>query len=86
MLDITDAVPMPQAKPKPQRQPRVKKVKVSDAIKNAARDYKEAYKAAYGTTPTLTFNGEWIRIEGMTGGVKLLRLKELTRQLKLRAE
>lgn len=82
--EIDAAVPMPVAAPKPVRKPRVKKIKVSDAIKRAAKEYKAEYFAVYGIKPVLTFDGTWVRIAGQSQGVKLKRLKEMTTQLKTR--
>lgn len=81
---VIDNVPAPQAKPKPVRKARVKKIKVSDALKKAAKEYKAEYLAVFGTKPTLTFDGTWVRITGQSQGIGLKRLKELTTQLKAR--
>lgn len=84
MTYAIESVPAPQAKPKPVRKPRAKKIKVSDAIKNAAKEYKAEYLAVYGIKPSLTFDGTWVRIAGQSQGVGLKRLKEMTTQLRAR--
>lgn len=85
MIDITNDVPMPVTKPKPERKPRKKKSRVTPALREAAKQYKHAYIAVYGLRPTLTFDGTWIRLQGMAQGVSLKRLKEMTTQLRNRA-
>lgn len=76
-------VPMPVKQTKPERKPRKPKlrIKVHAALRNAAREYKQAYRNVYGMLPELTYDGTWIRIAGQTEGIGLKRLKELTRQL-----
>lgn len=78
-----ESVPMPQVKPRPARKPRSKGPKVSDALRKAAQEYKREYFNAYGRRPVITYDGEWVRIDG-GAGIKLRRLKELTTQLKRR--
>lgn len=53
-------------------------------IKKAAREYKQAYLKLYGVNPALTYDGHWIRIRGVSEGVSLQRLKQMTAQLKHR--
>lgn len=60
------------------------KIKVSDALRNAAKAYKEAYKRLYHMEPRLMFDGVWVRLPGQTEGISLKRLKELTTQLNRR--
>lgn len=67
--------------------PRAKKVKaMPDNVRNAYNEYAEAYKKAYGVSPTgVTYNKQTNYIYvGNSAGVTLSRLKELTRQLKWR--
>lgn len=61
------------------------KIKVSDALRNAAKAYKAAYKHVYHMEPRLTFDGTWVRLPGQKEGISLKRLKELTTQLRARA-
>lgn len=70
--------------PMPKR--RKARPRVPQALRDAAQDYKDAYKAAYGVKPELTWDGKWIRIKGQAQGVSLRRLKELTTQLRARAD
>lgn len=68
--------------------PRVKKArKCPDSVHAAFKAYSEAYKKVFGITPdNFTYDKatKFIRI-GNSGGVSLMRLKEMTRQLELRA-
>lgn len=79
-------VAAPVREPKPAKQARKPKakIKVSEALRNAAKAYKTAYKAAYHMSPTLTFDGTWVRLPGQKEGISLKRLKEMTTQLKAR--
>lgn len=79
-------IPMP-GRNKPTKVKKVKPTKgpkVADALRNAAEDYKAAYKAVYGMAPRLTWDGKWIRLAGEAQGMSLMRLKERTAQLRNR--
>lgn len=71
--------PIPKANKRKERRGRLA------SLYSAAKEYKQAYKAVYGVLPELTWDGKWVRIKGQPQGVNAKRLKELTRQLKLRA-
>lgn len=79
-----ESVPMPGRPAKPKKQKKVGAVKVTDRIKKAAKEYKEAYRDLYGLNPRLTFDGKWIRLAGEPQGMSLERLKERTKQLRNR--
>lgn len=53
-------------------------------LRSKAKDYKSAYRALYGLVPVVTYDGKWIRLQGVAGGVSPKRLDELTRQLRAR--
>lgn len=59
--------------------------KVTPALRALVKEYKKVYTAVYGIRPTMTFDGTWIRIQGMTAGVTPKRLKEMLNQLRYRA-
>lgn len=59
-----------------------KKIK---GLRDRAKAYKTAYRAVYGLVPRVTYDGKWIRLEGVAQGVSPKRLDELTRQLRARA-
>ena len=81
-----ESVPMPVKQTRPERKPRTNKpkIKVPESLRNAADDYKDAYRSLYGMKPTLTYDGTWVRLTGHTEGITMKRLKELTRQLRNR--
>jgi hypothetical protein len=64
-----------------------KQRKCPPAVNLAFESYSKAYKLVYGVSPTgFTYDKatQFIHV-GNSAGVSLMRLKELTRQLKLRA-
>lgn len=65
---------------------RKSKPRVSPALRQAANEYKDAYKTVYNVKPELTWDGKWVRIKGQAQGISLRRLKELTTQLRARAD
>jgi hypothetical protein len=74
---IAEHIAMPKA--------RKKKPRISESLRNAAKAYKQAYIAVYNMRPSMTFDGTWIRLAGTREGISIRRLKELTTQLKNRA-
>lgn len=84
---IEGVYPLPVRTPAPAlvRKPRAPKgVKVSGSLKKAAREYKQAYREVYTINPKLTYDGKWVRLQGVAEGVSTKRLRELTAQLKNR--
>ena len=64
---------------------REKKVPVQKPVAQAVHNYREAYRKVYGVLPEVKFDGQWYRIKGQVAGVKLNRLKEMTKQLEYRS-
>lgn len=72
---------------KPPRIKVPKKLRTPQQVHNAYKAYGEAYKRVYGVSPTgFTYDvaTKFIHV-GNSAGVSLQRLKEMTRQLELRA-
>jgi len=79
-VSLDSAIPLP-----PQARVVRARARVPDNVKRAIERYSEAYKRVFGVLPEVTFTNPYIRVHGQAQGVKLARLKEMTKQLKWRA-
>lgn len=60
------------------------KRKVPEAVTLAANLYRREYRRVYGIAPEILWDGVWFHLTGTTYRVKLIRLKQMTAQLKYR--
>lgn len=76
-ITLHNDIPRPAGRTKPKKTP--------SGVTNAIGRYAEAYKVLFGISPEVTYKSGYIRIWGQAQGVKLCRLREMTKQLRWRA-